>query len=45
MVSLGNHENTLAFDSVCFGTILTNVVIYYIIENIGLGFNFVCSYF
>lgn len=42
---LGNHDDILSFAALCFGTIFANIFVYYIIENIGIGFSFVCTYF
>lgn len=44
-LNLGNHENTLDFTAIFFGTIYSNIFVYYIIENVGIGLGFVSSYF
>lgn len=41
----GNHKDQLDFASIFIGTIFANIFVFYLIENIGIGLSFVCSYF
>lgn len=38
----GNEE---IFCQVCLGTVIANILVYYLIEYMGAGFAIVCSYF
>lgn len=33
------------FAAVSLGTVISNVLIYYLIENVGIGLSIICSYF
>jgi hypothetical protein len=39
------HNNKEVFSQICLGTVIANILVYYLIEYMGAGFAIVCSYF
>jgi len=39
------HNNKEFFSQICLGTVIANILVYYLIEYMGAGFAIICSYF